>query len=95
MTVAMQSNVCKTGLVSVSQSRVHPRSFLPCKLHCKCRRSLIRGAVRVRAQQQTEEKPQEAKFADSIGLPTEEGLFGFKPFPEVYKAALTAKLNSK
>lgn len=24
-----------------------------------------------------------AKFADSVGLPTEEGLFGFKPFPEV------------
>ena len=23
------------------------------------------------------------QFADSIGLPTDEGLFGFKPFPEV------------
>ncbi len=23
------------------------------------------------------------QFADSIGLPTSEGLFGFKPFPEV------------
>ena len=35
------------------------------------------------AQQQQQEKPAVAKFADSVGLPTEEGLFGFKPFPEV------------
>ena len=90
MTVAVQSHVCKIGLVSVSLSRVHPNSFSPCKLHSKCRPSLNRGAVRVRAQQQTEEKPQEAKFADSIGLPTEEGLFGFKPFPEVCTALIIA-----
>ena len=44
---------------------------------------LQRGAVRVCAQQQQQEKPGVAKFADSVGLPTEEGLFGFKPFPEV------------
>jgi len=37
-------------------------------------------------QQQQEQKPAVAKFADSVGLPTEEGLFGFKPFPEVCEA---------
>ena len=35
-------------------------------------------------QQQQEQKPEVAKIADSIGLPTEEGIFGFKPFPEVW-----------
>lgn len=32
----------------------------------------------------TPSKPAVAKFADSIGLPTDEGLFGFKPFSEVW-----------
>ncbi|KAK9805502.1 hypothetical protein WJX72_001684 [[Myrmecia] bisecta] len=40
------------------------------------------------AAQQTSEKPDVAKFADSIGLPTDEGLFGFKPFPEVWVGRL-------
>ena len=29
-----------------------------------------------------------AQFADSIGLPTDEGLFGFKPFSEVWVGRL-------
>lgn len=29
----------------------------------------------------------DAQIADSIGLPTEEGIFGFKPFPEVRRPA--------
>lgn len=39
-------------------------------------------------QQQQEQKPEVAKIADSIGLPTEEGIFGFKPFPEVWVGRL-------
>jgi len=35
-----------------------------------------------------EDKPEVAKFADSIGLPTDEGLFGFKPFSEVWVGRL-------
>ena len=28
------------------------------------------------------------QFADSIGLPTDEGIFGFKPFPELWVGRL-------
>lgn len=35
-----------------------------------------------------EQKPDIQKFADDIGLPTDEGLFGFKPFPEVWVGRL-------
>lgn len=34
------------------------------------------------------DKPEIAKVADSIGLPTSEGLFGFKPFSEVWVGRL-------
>lgn len=88
MTVAVQKSVAQTALVSVSQGRLHPRSFLPCKPASRCRSTNQRGAVRVCAQQQQQEKPGVAKFADSVGLPTEEGLFGFKPFPEVWVGRL-------
>lgn len=91
MTVAVQNSVAQTALVSVSQGRLHPRSFLPCKPASSFRSTNQRGAVRVYAQQQQQEKPGVAKFADSVGLPTEEGLFGFKPFPEV---SITRMLRS-
>lgn len=45
-------------------------------------RSVVRAAVK------EETKPEVAQFADSIGLPTDEGLFGFKPFPEVWVGRL-------
>lgn len=32
----------------------------------------------------------DAQVADSIGLPVDEGLFGFKPFPEVGNMACLA-----
>lgn len=42
--------------------------------------------------QQTQEKPgvkdEVVQFAESIGLPTEEGIFGFKPFAEVWVGRL-------
>lgn len=41
----------------------------------------------VRATAQVE-KPGVAKFADSIGLPTDEGIFGFRPFAEVWVGRL-------
>ena len=68
--------------VSSSQTSAHPRSFLPCSLPQRHTQH-ARRTVQARAQQQQEQKPEVAKFADSVGLPTEEGLFGFKPFPEV------------
>jgi hypothetical protein len=37
---------------------------------------------------ENENKPEIAKLADSVGLPTDEGLFGFKPFPEVWVGRL-------
>ncbi|KAF8062640.1 fbiC [Scenedesmus sp. PABB004] len=40
--------------------------------------------VRATANVPPAEKSGLAKFADSIGLPTDEGLFGFKPFAEVW-----------
>jgi hypothetical protein len=40
------------------------------------------------AAEKQQQKPEVAKFADSIGLPTDEGLFGFKPFPEVWVGRL-------
>lgn len=48
-----------------------------------------RKTVLVRATQSTPPPPQQdknavAKFSDSIGLPTDEGFFGFKPFSEVW-----------
>jgi len=72
--------------VSVSRSSTHPGSFLPCKQPRRNLQNANRGSVHVCAQQQQqqEKKPEVAKFADSVGLPTEEGLFGFKPFPEVH-----------
>jgi hypothetical protein len=41
--------------------------------------------VRVQAEQQ---KPEVAVLADNIGLPTDEGLFGFRPFAEVWTGRL-------
>ena len=81
-TCTMQPAACQA--VSVCRAGSHPRSFLPCNAP-RSRYSVQKRAVRVHAQQQQQqqEKPQVAQFADSIGLPTEEGLFGFKPFPEV------------
>ncbi|GBF99882.1 hypothetical protein Rsub_12678 [Raphidocelis subcapitata] len=43
-----------------------------------------RRPVVVRAALNTETKSPVAQFADSIGLPTEEGVFGFRPFAEVW-----------
>lgn len=84
MQSTMQSTISHAATVSAPQNRLHFRTLQPCKATSKCRPTLQRGAVRVRAQQQQQqEKPDAARFADSIGLPTEEGLFGFKPFPEV------------
>ncbi|KAK9802691.1 hypothetical protein WJX73_007227 [Symbiochloris irregularis] len=40
------------------------------------------------AQQSSAPKPDIAKFSDNIGLPTDEGIFGFKPFPEVWVGRL-------
>ncbi len=86
----MQPEITVRSSVSVSRNSTHRGSFLPCK---QCRRSIAhsdRRVLRVAAQQQQQEqKPAVAKFADSVGLPTEEGLFGFKPFPEVCKALFT------
>jgi hypothetical protein len=47
-----------------------------------------RCAVLTVARAATESKPEIAKIADDIGLPTDEGLFGFKPFPEVWVGRL-------
>ena len=78
----MQHSTIKNfTLVSSSRTSVHPRNLPSCTLPQYTRRK-----VQVRAQQQQQQqqaKPEVAKFADSVGLPTEEGLFGFKPFPEV------------
>jgi len=83
----MQPEITVRSSVSVSRNSTQRASFLPCK---QCRRSIAhsdRRTLRVAAQQQQQEqKPAVAKFADSVGLPTDEGLFGFKPFPEVCEA---------
>ena len=83
----MQPETTVRSSVSVSRKSTQRACFLPCK---QCRRSIAhsdRRTLRVAAQQQQQEqKPAVAKFADSVGLPTEEGLFGFKPFPEVCEA---------
>lgn len=47
-----------------------------------------RGQLVVRAAASGLDKPGIAKFADSIGLPTDEGLFGFRPFAEVWVGRL-------
>ncbi|EIE23215.1 hypothetical protein COCSUDRAFT_63572 [Coccomyxa subellipsoidea C-169] len=52
------------------------------------RTSRARHAGAVLARASTDTKPEIAKVADSIGLPTDEGLFGFKPFPEVWVGRL-------
>eukprot|EP00879_Flechtneria_rotunda_P002384 GHRR01002579.1.p1 GENE.GHRR01002579.1~~GHRR01002579.1.p1 ORF type:complete len:317 (+),score=118.88 GHRR01002579.1:1383-2333(+) len=49
-----------------------------------CSRPAARPRVVKVHAAQLQEKPAVAKFADSIGLPTEEGLFGFKPFAETW-----------
>lgn len=86
----MQPEITVRSSVSVSRNSTHRGSFLPCK---QCHRSIAhsdRRVLRVAAQQQQQEqKPAVAKFADSVGLPTEEGLFGFKPFPEVCEGLFT------
>ena len=92
-----QSTTKNLTLVSSSQIGAHPRSFLPCSLpqrHTQHARSIVQA--RAQQQQQQQQKPEVAKFADSVGLPTEEGLFGFKPFPEVRQhldATSTCSLN--
>lgn len=83
-----QTTITQLNVVSSSRANPHPRSFLPCSLP---QRQHARRQVQIRAQQQQQQtKPEVAKFADSVGLPTEEGLFGFKPFPEVRHYALVA-----
>lgn len=81
----MQSTIPQAMMIASPQNKLQPRSFQAFKSQVSGRPALQRAAVRVRAQQQQQQqnKPDAAKFADSIGLPTEEGLFGFKPFPEV------------
>ncbi|DBA82995.1 TPA: hypothetical protein ACH3X1_006772 [Trebouxia sp. C0004] len=85
----MQPQITVRSSVSGSRNSTQRACFLPCK---QSRRSIAhsdRRALRVAAQQQQQEqKPAVAKFADSVGLPTEEGLFGFKPFPEVWVGRL-------
>lgn len=52
-------------------------------------RASRRTSVRVAASAQVDgNKPGIAKFADSIGLPTDEGIFGFKPFAEQWTGRL-------
>lgn len=80
-----QSTIKNFTLVSSSRSSIHTQNLLSCSLPQR-HNQYARRKVRVRAQQQQQQqqaKPEVAKFADSVGLPTEEGLFGFKPFPEV------------
>lgn len=45
---------------------------------------LNRRVNRVRVQAEEGNKPGIAQLADNIGLPTDEGLFGFRPFAEVW-----------
>ena len=79
----LQSTITSPTLLPSSRSSIHPGSFLPC-IHSRRHSHFVhQPTVQVRAQQAQQEKPEVAKFADSVGLPTEEGLFGFKPFPEV------------
>lgn len=90
-TTCMQSTIAGTGQNLVSSSRItaHPGRFLPCRANaCRARNSSRRNVHVCAQQQQQQEKPQVAKFADSVGLPTDEGLFGFKPFPEVWVGRL-------
>lgn len=79
----LQSGISARGLTSVSRNTTHPKSFSSCNRSCRSVHRIDRRIYRINAQQQQQEKPAVAKFADSVGLPTEEGLFGFKPFPEV------------
>lgn len=81
----MQPTIINSRPAFSSPVSAHPGSIRPC-LRQSTRSS--RRAVQVRAQQKQQEKPEVAKFADSVGLPTEEGLFGFKPFPEVWVGRL-------
>lgn len=74
----------KSGAASVQASK--PRSMLPAAhtparvTYSRSARPAVSRSVVVRA----EAKSPLAKYADSIGLPTDEGLFGFKPFSEVW-----------
>lgn len=88
-----QTTITQLNLVSSSRANAYPRSFLPCSLPQR-QAQRARREVQIRAQQQQQQtKPEVAKFADSVGLPTEEGLFGFKPFPEVrHHASVPAHL---
>lgn len=79
----MQPTIMKSRPAFSSSVSARSGSILSC-LPRKQTGSARRG-VHVRAQQKQQEKPEVAKFADSVGLPTEEGLFGFKPFPEVMR----------
>lgn len=52
-------------------------------------RSARRSNLAVRAETQTKEDAAAIKeFSEKIGLPTEEGIFGFKPFAEVWVGRL-------
>lgn len=79
---------------SATQPVCGPRSIrsvvpVPAALRARLAAPLARQqrtvAVRAAAEQS---KPVVAKIADSIGLPTDEGIFGFKPFPEVWVGRL-------
>ncbi|KAF6262093.1 hypothetical protein COO60DRAFT_1282853 [Scenedesmus sp. NREL 46B-D3] len=63
----------QTSSAKLAGARIAPRLAAP--------RASRASTVRVSAVASTD-KPEVAKFADSIGLPTEEGLFGFRPFAE-------------
>eukprot|EP00882_Tetradesmus_deserticola_P032972 GHRQ01037623.1.p1 GENE.GHRQ01037623.1~~GHRQ01037623.1.p1 ORF type:complete len:240 (+),score=96.86 GHRQ01037623.1:104-721(+) len=63
----------QTSSTKVAGARNAPRLAAP--------RASRASSVRVSAVASAD-KPEVAKFADSIGLPTDEGLFGFRPFAE-------------
>lgn len=93
----------KAASVGISESRTMfvtkpTASFTRCSSFSGAAQPLAAGASRrmsrarqsgiVLARASTETKPEIAKVADSIGLPTDEGLFGFKPFPEIWVGRL-------
>lgn len=77
MSMYTTRTVVKTGLPA-----------LPIRQSARSAHSTGRRHIRVCAELETKEKPRIAQIADDAGLPTEEGIFGFKPFAEVWTGRL-------